>query len=337
MKKIIPITTLLILTACSDVDIGTIEVEHSPFPDFTYCVRGVGIEANACPETRAYNEQINNQSDSRSNPESYRDVSLSDGPTGTWMLLYDQGPDGDIRETCSISPISSTEWKIDCEHTPYPTLTYDQAGSKLTLYTAETERTDDYGDPVQVVTEVSGVMDDNIAHVHRHRTSTYVDNSTSSSSQDLLYLVKLSDTPYLNLGALTLSRISHGGQLNAMEVYDIYGYQEIDNYIYLHDSTGELLASFPNNVEVVNTTTIPDWNPLYGIRYRENYFSGVNPYLFDGIDDNLLPDGYFHLRVRQFDYLKHDTEGFELDFLINRVQANRYQRDDTVGDIVITF
>jgi hypothetical protein len=308
-----------------------------------------------CPETRAYTEQVFNIDENRFNSSNYTVAdNNSNSLAGHWMMLYESNQFGWIRESCDLTASVDTPntFHLQCNEIPdtWSTLVYDASTDSVSISisvrygTTDDEAADRYS---RTATTTGHVTNMNRIDVSTHIVTEYLDIAPDrvESTEHRLTLIRLGDIGY-SLGKLTVEKFDFDKNLLLMEEYDVAKYLEFDgsleekNNIALYTSNGELLAEFPQNLVLKNTTEIAD-NNLYGNKYVINYFPGVSIDLFDseGLDPTLMKSSLFgsFLRIRQFDYITNDASKMELDCLINRTEATRFERGDMKGTLRLVF
>ncbi len=363
-KIIICIACTILFSGCVDEN-GFVPIQITKTYDngFSNCVMESLIpqERSYCEELRAYDAQIINKDDSRFDASTYTpEVNLTGSIEGKWMYFAETGQyAGELRQSCELNEQSANPNNFDltCSENPLTDMVFHSDTNILDMY--QTIRTgsgsDDYEDETYELTRTTyGVVSDlNKIEVNIKSVKVWSDGYYVEPSNDYLYtLIRLGDTT-TPLGQISVEKYDFEGNLQLAENYDVEGILEKDDVITLSDVAGDTLALFYNGMVIENTdnlfTDIFGYQvKLYGNSYVIDLFPGVDPYLFDGIDTQVTPispnspqsytnNSQFELRLRQFDYVSNDSSSLNIDWLINRRQATRFERGDTIGNISLSF
>ncbi|MCP3923534.1 MAG: hypothetical protein GY714_13225 [Desulfobacterales bacterium] len=354
----IKITTLCIvstliasalITGCiedSELNIKTIPVESTVIYEngFKECITTeAGIFVRNCLELRKYDDQINNSDGLRFQSYSYTpSVNLTGFLEGRWMYVRKNG--GGEREICDLNETIPDNFDLTCISNPLTDMVF-HSGTNILDISQVTETKQGEGDWSHLTYDKTitfwGVVTDlNKIEVHQKTDDVWSDGVIVEGRDYIRYsLIRLEDTPSL-LGHIIIEKFDFEGQSQLMDQYDVYGYLEKDQTITLSDINGDPLAVFGSGISTRNNEALV-YDRVYGNAYDVDLFPGVEPYLFDGIGDDLFYVSTHHinqiLRLRQFDYVQNDADGLEIDFLINRHQATFFERGDTIGNITLSF
>src|SRR5690554_689410 len=326
-----------------------------------------------CPETRAYGVGINNKNDNRFNASSYTlPINNSGSLEGKWMLLYDNPDYGWVRQSCLINEIPSglNMYKVDCDEMPNnpsylnadSILSHDTTTNTVSFYYSSTPSThpESQEDPYNIVINVGGTESNmNYLHISGQRIHEYPDENVVA--QELFKpfsLVRLGDTSH-TLGEISIDRFDHENNLVFSDQYTVANILEkgssptVAKMLTLYGTDGTVLMQQGANSLEKKAYELAKNQKLYGITFNSHSFPGVDPYLFDGIFDGVAepileqsalisasspPEEHIiELRLRQFDLLIYDAKSLHIDFLINRRQADRFERGDTIGKIRLDF
>lgn len=171
-------------------------------------------------------------------------------------------------------------------------------------------------------------------------------------------LVRLGDTNH-TLGEMSIDRYDHENNLVFSDQYTVANILEkgssptVAKMLTLYGTDGTVLMQQGANSLEKKAYELAKNQKLYGITFNSHSFPGVDPYLFDGIFDGVAepileqsalisasspPEEHIiELRLRQFDLLIYDAKSLHIDFLINRRQADLFERGDTIGQIRLEF
>ncbi|MCP4392686.1 MAG: hypothetical protein GY804_00170 [Alphaproteobacteria bacterium] len=318
---------------------------------FSQCTETSGFTSEYCEESRAYDAQIdNNSNDDRFDPDAYT-LNSTSSLEGHWMIL--PKPDsysGEFRQSCDLNEQTTNNFDLTCIHESVVDfgdggmegMIFNPSENKLDIST-NTESGDGArehtGETYDLTDTVWGVVSGlNRIEIYAHTVWEWSVSPDEEFDFHLATLIRLGDTA-TSLGQITIEKFDFDDQSQLANVYDVHDILEKNDVITLNDINGDILAEFKNDIIINNPSNATFSNRIYGNYYVEDLFPGVDPYLFDGIDTQLTweEDSPLHLRLRQFDYVQNDANGLDIDWLINRLQATRFERGDTIGNISLSF
>lgn len=361
LKKIITLITCAILFGgcIDDDDFLSSQIIRTYDNGFSTCIEDSILSQDYCTELRAYNAQINNSNDNRFDHTAYTpEVNLTTSLEGHWLYVDDTGTN--IRQTCELNEQVGNPNNFDllCSEAPYTDMIFNPVTNIIDI--SQSIRTEngegEFEDlTYDTITTVYGTVSDlNRIEFHREIVVVWSDGLILEGRDYILqHLIRLGDTA-TPIGQITVEKYDFEGNLQLMEQYDVGAILEKGNAITLTGMAVVTLAIFGNNTTVKNTDSLESFAfsgeyPLYGNIYDVDLFPGVDPYLFDGIDAELMPSSsnnanaynlsvdQFELRLRQFDYVSNDATSLNINWLINRRQATRFERGDTIGNISLSF
>ena len=354
-KIILCIASAIAFSGCID-EVILSETTMTSGNGFSTCTEYSGLNREYCTELRAYDAQIDNGDLTRLDPSSYTPkVNSSHSLAGTWLFFPKVGEyAGVLRQSCELNEQveSPNNFALTCSEAPHQILVLNTETNTFDIDRTVTIRTGDpRGDVTTTITTRGVISNDNRIEVIEE--AVYENSITGTSViQTQLYTLLRMGEKGIPLGQITVEKYDFDGNLQLMEQYDVAAILEKGNFIALSDMAGEPLAAFNSSLIVENTDNLKSslsFNTrLYGSTYKTNMFPGVDPYLFDGLGTQLMPGEEaidssgdavpaFELRLRQFDYVSNDANSLNINWLINRRHATRFERGDTIGNISLTF
>lgn len=355
-NPIILLASAILFGGCMDDDgLVPAQVIKTHENGFSSCIEHILLNQDYCTELRAYSTQINNSNDARFDIDAYTPkVNSTNSLEGRWLIISEENTlSSKFRQSCELNEQSgnSNNFDLTCSEAPYTGMVFNLNTNVLDI--SESIRTrpgtgDEAGlDRVTTETVYGLVSNLNEIEVNKKTVSVWSDGYTEELTRHFYTLIRVGDTAS-PLGQINVEKYDFEGNLQLMEQYDVGALLEKDDSITLSDMAGATLAVFSNNMTVKNADTLEvdafDYvYPLYGNTYDVDLFPGLDPYLFDGIGTQVIPTpeilfkGSFELRLRQFDYVENDAVSLNIDWLINRRQATRFERGDTIGNVSLSF
>ncbi len=357
-KIIICIACTILFSGCVDEDffapVQTIVTDDDGFSTCTIHKASIAFDTGEvveageswgtpCEELRSYDAQIDNSAgDTVFDSDTYTPEVNIGSLEGRWMYFPKEGSNADVfRQSCELNEPTPNNFDLTCIQDPVVDfgiggmvgMVFNSTTNNLDIsnevFTGE-GRYDQAGLTFEATDVVWGeVTDLNRIEIYANTAWVWSDGFVEEFDYHLCTFIRLGDsaTP---LGQITINKYDFDGNLELMEQYDVGAILEKGKVITLSDMAGETLAEFDNNILVENTASLG----LYGNSYDEDLFPGVDPYLFDGVHGEVVVE---FLRIRQFDYVSNDSSSLNIDWLINRRQATRFERGDTIGNISLSF
>ena len=344
IKPILALTIIPFLTSCEldSVFENIITTENG----VQVCRKGIptGAENSSmlggylCPDPFEYREQINNSSPDRFNVNTYSiDVNTSGNIEGKWLVFDSVSFNNNTstktkyREVCDLILQEGTteNYNLTCLKLSSQEMKYLSGSSSVEVSTTVREGEIE-GDKFTRTSVVSGIVTDfNRIDFNRTITIEYESGEVIEKSDTLYSMIRLGDVNN-TLGSISIIKNDYNGQLLLQRDY-------IVSYIIEGEATNENISTVEYYAEDKSLLGVKKNYinmPSQGIHEEQDnvsYEAGGFSYLYDDV----AALGY--LRYRQYDYNRNDSFFMDIDFIVTRIQSERFKTDTIIGNIFLSF
>lgn len=373
-KLCIALMTIGFLTACkTDVNGDFIEPIESTLAaeappslydiDRCYVYKSL-LMSGLCPEQRAYPEQVDNAKEQRFDFDAYHGALTSNELPGLWLMVAFDSEKGMMRQTCEIKikDQQSNTYSLHCPNADEVTLTYHDSTNKL--YSAEQQKEWESTSKEKVVQHYSfegQVYNGNKIDGKISGVKIYQNGEQETFSENRFDFVRLGPIG-MQLGSFWAEKREYSTeQVLARQEHDIFYFYETKAQpesngskrlgdLKFYQSLGDApVVKTKNNVKVQAALYTPaGLFGYYGVLdlIGSNNFDynkhGVMVFLgqeniIDTETTNQKAASWVAFLLRQLNYQKLNTNQIQIDFLMNRLQATRFERPDIVGEINVQW
>lgn len=374
-KLCIALMTIGFLTACkTDVNGDFIEplesIRAAEAPpslydiDYCYVYRSL-LMSGLCPEQRAYPKQVDNAKEQRFDFDAYQGaVNTSNELPGLWLMVAFDSEKEMMRQTCEIKvkDQQSSTYSLHCPSADEVTLTYHDSTNKF--YSAEQLKeweSVSKGKVVQHYSFEGQVYNSNKIDGKISGVKIYQNGEQETFSENRFDFVRLGPIG-MQLGSFWAEKREYASeQVLARQDHDIFYFYETKAQPESNGSKRLGDLKFYQNLDdgpVVKTKSNvkvrPELYTLIGAFNNPEIFDAVGsdefnynqqkPMVFLGQENiidtettNQKAASWVAFLLKQLNYQKLNTNQIQIDFLMNRLQATRFERPDIVGELNVQW